>query len=105
MIDRLVPHGKGKVTFPFNSSKISYEGDWKEGKIHGKGVYLWKDKSRFEGEYVDGQKEGDGIFTYASGKKYVGQWKGGVQEGLGILYSPDGGELKIGEWTKGKFNN
>lgn len=39
------PHGHGKVTFPFCSDKFEFDGEFRYGKMHGKGHLLWKDKS------------------------------------------------------------
>lgn len=37
-----------------------YEGEWKNGKSHGKGI-LKSEISEFFGRWVDGKKEGIGI--------------------------------------------
>lgn len=31
----------------------AYEGDWKNDKAHGKGIYYYKDGSYYEGEWAD----------------------------------------------------
>jgi hypothetical protein len=69
-----------------------YEGEWSEGKMHGKGTFMWKDGRQYEGEYVNDQKEGEGIFTWPGEykiinnlqetviiprKQWKGSWKGG----------------------------
>jgi len=28
-----------------------YEGDWKDGKKHGKGIITYKDRTRYDGEF------------------------------------------------------
>ena len=44
-----------------------YEGEWKNNKMHGKGIFTWKDGRRYEGEYVNDKKEGFGIFEWPDG--------------------------------------
>lgn len=34
--EKFVPHGHGKVTF---SNKSSYNGEWKNGEMHGRGKF------------------------------------------------------------------
>jgi hypothetical protein len=36
-----------------------YEGYWKNSKMHGKGIYTWKDGRRYEGEYYEDKKHVD----------------------------------------------
>ena len=36
-----------------------YEGYWKDGKQHGKGVLIDKDKNRLEAEWIDGKRVKD----------------------------------------------
>ena len=40
------------------SSKHSYEGEWIEGKMQGKGVQVFARGDRYEGEYHDGHRNG-----------------------------------------------
>ena len=44
-----------------NSGK--YTGNKKDGKMHGKGVYEWKNGDRFEGNFVNGQIDGYGRYS------------------------------------------
>ena len=37
-----------------------YIGHKKDGKMHGKGVYEWKNGDRFEGNFVDGRTGDEG---------------------------------------------
>lgn len=64
------------------AQNIIYEGEWKEGKAHGKGFELNKNKSiRYEGHFKNGVIEGIGKMTFGGDKKsknhqkeYIGQW-------------------------------
>lgn len=63
-----------------------FEGEWKNNKMEGYGVFTWPDGRRYEGEYIDDKKEGKGIFYWyliyyylfrPDGRKYEGDWKNG----------------------------
>ena len=41
-----------------------YEGEWRNGKYEGKGIYYWNDGDRYEGEFRNGKAEGKGIYYY-----------------------------------------
>ena len=41
-----------------------YEGEWKDDKQHGYGVFSWADGRKYEGQYVNDKKEGHGIFYW-----------------------------------------
>ena len=45
-------HGKGKYSLP---NGYYYEGEWKEGKIEGLGVAKYPDGSLYEGNFLDGR--------------------------------------------------
>jgi len=103
-----------------------YEGEWKDGQMHGKGTlrisrifrgYLslglvafgWKliDQGKYVGEWKKGKENGKGIRYYRAGLmnvdngKYEGEWKNGLFHGKGIRIFP-GGEKYEGEWKNGK---
>lgn len=102
---RLVPHGKGKVSFPFNNSKSFYDGEWNNGEMHGKGIFQWTDGSSYDGEFIHGKREGQGKFLFPNGNYYDGYWIAGKQEGVGTLYGRNKEELKKGVWKAGAFVN
>lgn len=56
-----------------------YVGEMKNGKRHGRGVFIWADGSGviWYGRWSDGQRDGYGIEIYNAGKNYsTGKWKG-----------------------------
>ena len=79
-----------------------YEGEWKDNKMHGRGVFTWKDGKKYIGEYKNDKKSGCGIFIYSdnNNKVYEGYWCEGKQHGIGILRSKD--SIQAGEWQQGK---
>ncbi|SVE15569.1 uncharacterized protein METZ01_LOCUS468423, partial [marine metagenome] len=80
-----------------------YEGEWKDGKMHGTGTlrisricsrflsFGWRliDQGKYEGEWKNGKEHGKGIRFYRSGLqnyesgKYEGEWKDGKYHGHG----------------------
>ena len=54
-----------------------YEGEWKDGKFHGKGNYFYGNGSTFTGVYKHGKKHGEGVFVDAKGKDFEGFWEHG----------------------------
>ena len=53
-----------------------YEGEWKEGKYHGRGVMRSADGAVYEGEFQGGKMHGVGVMRYADGSiAHDGQWE------------------------------
>jgi hypothetical protein len=100
------------------------QGEWKEDKKNGKGVFMWANGDRYEGEWMDDKPNGRGVKTWAKGDRcvpfslslplkrttlhhspthvchacrYEGEWKDGKQSGRGILVHPDG-RSEDGSW-------
>ena len=43
---------------------VTYKGQWKEDKQHGKGIEMWPDGAVYEGAYVNGKKQGFAVFMW-----------------------------------------
>eukprot|EP00758_Cryptobia_borreli_P019419 Tbor_TRINITY_DN8456_c0_g1::TRINITY_DN8456_c0_g1_i1::g.5284::m.5284 len=56
----------------------SYCGDYKKGKRHGFGVFVYDDGSRYEGHWEDNQKHGEGKMSNANGVLFIGMFNMGV---------------------------
>ena len=56
----------------------------------------------YEGEYKDDKRNGYGIFYWPDGRIYKGYWKEGKQDGIGEFFNPKKNKWKKGEWEKGK---
>ena len=80
-----------------------YVGEWRAGKKHGKGTLRNKVGTvLYEGEWKDGQYwTGKGTCTFKGGEVYVGDFQEGQEHGQGILRSQEGTVLYDGEWEKG----
>eukprot|EP00911_Craspedida_sp_UC1_P001797 UC1_evm1s1373 len=72
-------NGFHKVTF----ANGVYEGEWKDGKQHGRGKYTFASGNVYEGEWKDDKRTGRGKFTWPSGDVYEGEWKDGKRTGQG----------------------
>jgi antitoxin component YwqK of YwqJK toxin-antitoxin module len=53
------------------------EGDFVDGKFHGKGKITYADGRVDEGDYSNDKKNGQGKMTYPDGKVEEGEWKDG----------------------------
>ena len=79
----------GKGEYEWSNGNI-YVGDFLNGKMHGKGTNRWSDGSSYEGDYVKGVKEGHGRYVKANGKICEGFWKNGKLHGKAKLINEKG---------------
>ena len=93
-------NGKGTITYPDGRKFV---GEYKDGKINGKGTQTWPDGRKFVGEYKDDKRNGKGTITYPDGRKIVGEFKDGKINGKGTETWPDGDKF-VGEYKDGKIN-
>jgi hypothetical protein len=49
-----------------------YEGEFFNGKIHGKGIYIYANGDKYEGVFVNGKFTGRGTFTCSNGNQFTG---------------------------------
>ena len=62
-------HGRGKRVY----SNGSYEGDWNDGLMDGKGTYKWLDGTLYEGDWKNGKIHGKGTQKRFDGSVYEGE--------------------------------
>ena len=96
-----------------------YEGEWAEGKMEGKGEFIWPgtlyfylDKRKYVGGYLKDMKSGYGVLEWPDGKKLAGYWRLGKLNGMATLtirgkLLEDGKEREpektyLSEWEDGK---
>jgi hypothetical protein len=89
-------NGEGILTY--KNPYLKYEGNFKEGKIHGYGV-ITGTKYIYEGNHINSRKNGFGKIEFNSGLSYEGEWKDNKHDGNGTLILPSGHVFK------GKFKN
>ena len=95
------PHGQG--TFIYNTkynNQNKYVGGFKDGKHHGHGSYTYSYGIKYVGEFKDGKWHGHGSYNYANGNTYVGQWENGNPQGQGTVIYTNGNKY-VGEFKDG----
>ncbi|KAG2378295.1 hypothetical protein C9374_008438 [Naegleria lovaniensis] len=73
-------NGKGKMTW---ANGAQYEGDFVKGQMEGIGVYIWPNKTqKYEGTFVNNKMHGKGRYTSEDGKVWKGYFYDGKGENL-----------------------
>ena len=80
-----------------------YQGEFRAGRKHGKGIKTWRTGDRYEGEFVGDLKEGNGTYSWsadgpAAGERYTGAYHADRRHGLGTYTWPNG-ETYAGLWA------
>lgn len=81
----------------------SYEGDWVDGRRHGRGVFKHASGASYQGEYRDGKKCGTGQYRYPGGDLYVGEYEYDQRHGQGRIVYADGEQYE-GGWLYDKVH-
>lgn len=101
-----IREGFGKLIHPSNdNSEIGqeyYEGEWKNDKMEGIGVYHYSNGDIYEGEWKDNLHNGLGGYTFTDGSKYDGDWKDHRMHGTGKYWDING-VVWAGEFRDGNF--
>ena len=114
-----MPHGRGRMYYGGIYDGNWYEGQFKSGKKHGHGKFVWGDAETlalgrngawYEGQWVANCKEGDGIYSFPDddGRCYEGQWLNNQYNGHGKFTWGQGLErfdLPRGTWYEGPFQD
>ena len=83
-----------------------YQGEFRAGKKHGKGIKEWISSinrgDRYEGEFANDRKEGIGSYTWSSsgpfaGERYIGGFQNDMRSGYGTYEWPSGDRYE-GNW-------
>ena len=95
-------NGKGRLT---HASGDIYHGDWKDGKAHGKGVYVSKESGTlYDGDWVQDEQHGFGVEMFKHGQvRYEGEYRQGAKTGKGKFMTA-AGHVYEGEFLDGKFH-
>jgi hypothetical protein len=88
------------------SGIAAYEGGFKAGKKHGRGVKSWPNGDRYEGEFAQDRKEGKGAYTWGrgqwQGERYVGEYLDDQRHGTGTYTWPTG-DVYRGPWIEDRI--
>lgn len=95
-------HGTGLYVF-CNGSR--YSGQYRCDRRQGTGTMYYPDGSRYDGEWRRDQRHGHGRYTYANGDRYEGAWHHGQRHGVGT-YSQQGQQAceQRSSWVMGQRN-
>ena len=85
-----------------------FEGQYKDGRPHGRGILTFSNGDRYEGGFLDGKIDGRGTMFLSNGDIYADADLGGVFDGRGIqgcgIYVGANGDRYIGEFKDSRFN-
>lgn len=87
----------GSGRYEFKNGDV-YVGCFKNGIFNGKGYYKWNASSSFklfEGNYLDGKKHGKGVLKNADGRVFCGNFVHNNLHGEVIETSPQGNKTKV----------
>lgn len=77
-------------------------GDWREGRMHGKGECHWVEGKSYRGDWANGAMHGKGVFISFNGDRFYGSFVKGKRHGIGTLYSAEGKLIEKSSWKHGK---
>lgn len=78
-----------------------YDGYWKDDMADGHGTKTFEGGDSHTGEYKDDHRHGYGVYSWANGDKFEGNWFMGEQQGQGTYYYANEDVYK-GEWFEGR---
>ena len=92
--------GVAMLTYPKENKhkRMSYEGEFLNYKMHGKGRFIWSDGCVYQGEFKNDARHGFGIETYGTSgfsvSEYKGEYRNGERSGKGQLVYANGDTYK-----------
>ncbi|CAG9864140.1 unnamed protein product [Phyllotreta striolata] len=89
-------HGKGLRDYP---GEGFYLGFFQHGKRHGCGQMFYHDGAFYDGNWIEDKREGIGLFLFKNGNRYEGNWLNDKKNGKGMLYFLNVGQIMIGFWN------
>ncbi|XP_072236137.1 alsin isoform X2 [Leuresthes tenuis] len=80
-----------------------YQGHWKDGKMHGLGMYRYASGEVYDGSFQDGMRHGHGMLrsgslNTSSPSVFIGQWLQDKKTGYGVFDDITKGEKYMGMW-------
>lgn len=91
-------NGYAECIFP---SGDKYAGEFKNGRIHGRGILYYKDGSKYIGNWDNQQRSGKGRMVFANKNEYLGMFQDNQINGEGTM-TYGNGNLYEGQWLDGK---
>lgn len=124
-------NGKGKLGFPnyffyegeFSNGKINgtgilkiyykdpnnpdqllsdeYNGEFKDSKMEGRGIYLFSSGNYYEGFYKENRRNGFGTFYFNDGVSFETSWTNSKPNGKGVFFNKDRTQSNQAIWRMG----
>lgn len=103
---------EGFGTLIYLKLNCKYKGEFSNGIINGKGMYIWSNGNRYDGEWKNSLRHGHGTYIELNGDIFIGfffifyfilsigEWFCGYKYGEGVIYYPSG-KCRYGKW----YNN
>lgn len=95
------PNGRGTLTYHPGHERKKYEGQWINGKFHGRGVLWYSNGRKEEGQWENGLQHGQGLIFFPDGAKYEGSFVHDKRYGQGNIRYANGGTYD-GMWENDK---
>ena len=92
---------EGKGIYNSNDGE-RYKSDLKDNKIERKVIYYFNNGNIHESDLKDDKREGKGIYYFNDGDRYEGDWKDDKKEGKGLYYFNNGNRYN-GDWKNDKM--
>ncbi|TNV82722.1 hypothetical protein FGO68_gene1851 [Halteria grandinella] len=73
-----------------DEDRYSYQGQFKQGRFHGQGKYIYPNGDFYQGEWMNNNRTGQGRFTNPNVTSYDGQQKEEKQVGVHKYYEKQG---------------
>lgn len=67
-----------------------YTGEWRNGRRHGRGTYVYANGDRYEGDYTDDRQTGSGTYVTRDGERQSGRFTDGRRDGYFTVTGTDG---------------
>lgn len=96
------PNGMGVARYTTGNVK-RYVGSFVNGMYNGKGTMFFNNGAFLTGEWKSGKLNGKGSFLSESGLLYIGDFVNGAKDGKGILFYKDNGMI-MGNFSNDKLN-
>ena len=94
----MLRHGRGRFVDGASEDQ-TYEGEWCDDMMQGRGTFCYQSGAKYEGEFVANKYHGHGIFVFPDGATYEGPFELNQMHGVG-KYTDAQGVV----WS-GKFDN
>ena len=94
----------GSYTFTTGENEGSkYTGDFKNGRYHGHGEFVFKTGTKYIGRFESGKYHGYGVQKFSNGEEYIGNFNKNKFDGIGT-FSFKSGDKYVGEFKNNKRN-